>query len=506
MSNTIVHMKGINKSFRGVQVLFDIHFDLRENEVLGLVGKNGAGKSTLMQVLFGVLPVDSGTIEVFGAKRDQLKHGLKQDKNIAMIFQEFSLIPTMKVHENIFLHNLPKGRAGFLNTKRSRQSAHEILSGMLHVDIDPDEIVRNLSVAMKQTVEIAKALSEKKKIIIMDEPTSALTSEQVEHLFNVIKKLKSQGISVIFISHNLRQIFEICDRITVIKDGRNVLTSETDRIDLDTVVESITGGVLVKKEGSTPVSRTVGRAREPLLKVEDLYFGTKVRGVSFELFPGEVLGIAGLIGSGRTELLETVFGINHPEKGSIFLRGKEVEIHTPERALQNGIILIPDERQLKGLILSHTVMDNMALNILDKIKRGLFTSNKKSRIMADKLVSNLKIVSQGVEVPVSSLSGGNQQKVVFSRTFARGSTILLLDDPTLGIDIETKHEIGEMIKEYVSQGENAAVLVSSELEVIVRICSRVLVLKDGKIVHEIVNDDENVITEGELVTLVQRVQ
>jgi ribose transport system ATP-binding protein len=238
------------------------------------------------------------------------------------------------------------------------------------------------------------------------------------------------------------------------------------------------------------------------LKVEDLYFGAKVRGVSFELFPGEVLGIAGLIGSGRTELLETVFGINHPEKGRIFLKGKAIGNLTPEKALQYGIILIPDERQLKGLILSHTIMDNMALNVLDKIKSGLFTSNNKTRNIATKLAKDLKIVSQGVEVPVSSLSGGNQQKVVFSRTFARGSTILLLDDPTLGIDVETKQEIGDMIKEYVSHGGNAAVLVSSELEVIVRICSRVLVLKDGKIVREMVNDDENLITEGQLVTLV----
>jgi ribose transport system ATP-binding protein len=503
MGNSIVHMEGINKSFSGVQVLFDVHFDLKENEVLGLVGKNGAGKSTLMQVLFGVLPVDSGVITVCGKTREQLRHALKQDENIAMIFQEFSLIPTMRVHENIYLHKLPKGRIGFLDAGRSRESAREILSGMLHVNIDPDEIVERLSVAMKQTVEIAKALSEEKKIIIMDEPTSALTSDQVNHLFHVIRKLKAQRISVIFISHNLRQIFEICDRITVIKDGKNVLTSETDKIDMHTVVESITGSELERREEEEqPVSVTVGKSAEPLLRVEDLNFGTKVRGVSFELYPGEVLGIAGLIGSGRTELLETIFGINAPEKGRIFIKNKQVKNLVPEKALHHGVILIPEERQVKGLILLHTIMNNMALHVFQKIRRGLFISNKVTRQISKKLVEDLKIVTQGVEVPVSSLSGGNQQKVVFSRTFARGSKILLLDDPTLGIDVETKHEIGEMIKEYVSRGETAAVLVSSELEVIARICSRVIVIKEGKIVHELVNDDENVITEGKLVTLV----
>ena len=502
MHNSIVHMEGINKSFSGVQVLFDVHFDLRENEVLGLVGKNGAGKSTLMQVLFGVLPVDTGTIEVCGIERELARHALKQDENIAMIFQEFSLIPTMRVHENIFLHNLPKSRIGFLNSRRSRERAREILGEVLHVDIDPDEIVGNLSVAMKQTVEIAKALSEEKKIIIMDEPTSALTSNQVDHLFQVIHKLKSQGISVIFISHNLRQIFEICDRITVIKDGRNVLTSETREIDMDTVVESITGSELEKRKAVIPASATVARGREPLLKVENLYFGTKVRGVSFELYSGEVLGIAGLIGSGRTELLETIFGINTPVRGRISIKGREVKNLVPEKALYYGVILIPDERQVKGLILTHTIMNNMALHVFQRIRRGLFISNKESRCISEELSKELKIVSQGVLMPVNSLSGGNQQKVVFSRTFARGSKILLLDDPTLGIDVETKQEIGEMIKEYVSRGENAAVLVSSELEVIAKICSRVIVLKEGKIVHELVNDDKNVITESKLVMLV----
>ena len=502
MSNSIIHMEGINKSFSGVQVLFDVHFDLKKSEVLGLVGKNGAGKSTLMQALFGVLPVDSGTIEVFGKKRDQTKLGLKQDENIAMIFQEFSLIPTMKVHENIFLHNLPKNRIGFLNEKKSRERAKEILSEMLHVDIDPDETAGNLSVAMKQTVEIAKALSENKKIIIMDEPSSALTSEQVNHLFQVINKLRAQGISVIFISHNLRQIFTICNRITVIKDGRNVLTSETDKIDIDTVVEKITGSVLEKRKDKEPVSASVNKDARPLLKVEGLCFGAKVRDVSFELFPGEVLGIAGLTGSGRTEILETLFGINSPEEGTILLKGKEVKNLFPAKALQHGVILIPDERQVKGLILSHSIMNNMALHVLERIKRTLFISNKKSKNIADKLSKDLKVVSQGVDVPVSSLSGGNQQKVVFSRTFARGSSVLLLDDPTLGIDVETKHEIGNMVKEYVSTGENAAILVSSELEIIAEICNRVLILKEGTIIHEITNDANNTISEGKLVTLV----
>jgi ribose transport system ATP-binding protein len=227
-----------------------------------------------------------------------------------------------------------------------------------------------------------------------------------------------------------------------------------------------------------------------------------VRNISFDLFPGEILGIAGLTGSGRTEILETLFGVNTPDRGTIRFKGKKVKNLYPSKAIQHGVILIPDERQVKGLILTHTIMNNMALHVLEKIKRKLFISNKKSRQIAEKLSRELRLVSQGVEVPVSSLSGGNQQKVVFSRTFARGSTILLLDDPTLGIDVETKQEIGKMIKEYVSGGESAAILVSSELEIIADICSRVLVLREGEFVHEIVNDENNTITEGKLVTLV----
>lgn len=502
MSNAIIHMESINKSFNDVQVLFDVYFDLKENEVLGLVGKNGAGKSTLMQVLFGVLPVDSGTIEVFGKKRDHSKHGLRQDENIAMIFQEFSLIPTMKVHENIFLHNMPKNRLGFLDTRKSRDLATEILHKMLHIDIDPNESAGNLSVAMKQMVEIAKALSENKKIIIMDEPTSALTSEQVDRLFQVINKLRSQGISIIFISHNLRQIFEICNRITVIKDGKNVLTSETGKIDIDTVVEKITGGTLDKNKDQKPFSATADKGTRPLLQVDGLCYGTKIKDVSFDLYPGEVLGIAGLTGSGRTEILETLFGVNTPDRGTILFKGKGVKNLFPAKAIRHGVILIPDERQVKGLILDHTIMNNMALHVLKKIKQRLFISKKKGKKIAEKLSKDLQLVSQGVDVPVSSLSGGNQQKVVFSRTFARSSSILLLDDPTLGIDVETKQEIGKMVQEYVSNRKSAAILVSSELEIIAGICSRVLILREGKIVNEITNDKNETITEGKLVTLV----
>ena len=503
MGENVIEMSKINKSFSGVKVLYDVDFELKK-EVLGLVGKNGAGKSTLMKILFGVEKADSGSLKILEEQFDPTRPVKGQNRNIAMIFQEFSLIPTLTVAENVFLYNLQKNKFGLLDKNSCRKEAQKILKS-LHVKIDPDVKINELSVAEKQSVEIAKAFSEQKKILIMDEPTAALSSDQIDLLFQIIRKLKSQGISIVYISHNLRQIFEICDRIMVIKDGRNVFTCNTDETDMENVISGITGleqskiGAQIKAETS---EKKITKDITPLLKVEHLRYGNKVLDVSFALYPGEILGIAGLTGSGRTEILESIFGVNKDLSGKIIIKGEEFKKPTPKKALEKGLILIPDERQVKGLVLGHSVMHNIILPILHKLKELLFLNRKKSRTVAKELVGKLNVVTAGIDQKVVSLSGGNQQKVVLSKAISTDSNILLLDDPILGIDVESKQEIAKIIKNYVASGQSAAILVSSELEMISEVCDRVLVVRDGKVLNELQKSKGEDLSEAKLLSLV----
>jgi ribose transport system ATP-binding protein len=503
MNSYAVKMDNINKSFDGVKVLYDVGLALREGEVLGLVGKNGAGKSTLVKILYGVEAPDNGSIEVFSEKLYPMKTSYLQRQNIAMIFQELSLIPTLTVAENIFLHNLPNNKFHFLDIKKCREMASNILSS-INVHLNLDEVVENLGVADKQCVEIAKMLSQNRRILIMDEPTSALSSDQAEILFKVIRSLKEQGVSIIYISHNLRQVFEICDRIAVIRDGKNVFECKVEDAKIDNIVYAITGIETKTKINYLQSKRDKEKNRnlKPILKAQNISFSNRLHNVSFEVYPGEVLGIAGLTGSGRTELLETLYGINRLQKGSIYINGKEVTNTSPDKSLRAGLMLIPDERQTKGLVMIHSVLNNMILPVLEKVKSILFLDYKKSLNIGRNLSKELNIIIPSFHLPVSNLSGGNQQKVVLSKAIAIDSQILLLDDPILGIDVESKREIAEIIKEYVASGRRAAILVSSEMDIIADICDRVLILRDGEVISEIENNDKNPVTEEKLLSLV----
>ena len=506
-----VKMEKINKSFGDVKVLHDVNLALREGEVLGLVGKNGAGKSTLVKILYGVETPDCGSIEIFDKKLNHSETSSIQRQNIGMIFQEFSLIPTLTVAENIFLYNLPQNKFYFLDIQRCRKMATSILN-FINACINPDEVISNLSVVEKQSVEIAKALSElskSRKILIMDEPTSAFSSDQVETLFKVIKNLKKQGVSIIYISHNLRQVFKICDRISVIRNGRNVLTCAARDTNFGNVVYSMTGiETKTNKDYLQKDYLQKGQLKgrninlRPILKVKDISFSNKVHNVSFEVYPGEILGIAGLTGSGRTELLETIYGVNRLQKGSIYINEKKVLNVSPNKALRLGLMLIPDERQTKGLVMGHSVLYNIILPVLHKVKSIFFLNNKKSLDIVENLVKRLNIIVPSFYALVSNLSGGNQQKVVLSKAVARESQILLLDDPIVGIDVESKREIAKIIKEYVASGTNAAILVSSELDIIADICDKIIILRSGEVISEFKNNSENRITEEKLLALV----
>lgn len=503
-NNNVLKMNNINKSFEGVKVLHDIDLDLKKGEILGLVGKNGAGKSTLVKILYGVEKKDSGNIEILGKSLDHKENSNLQKQNIAMIFQDLSLLPNLNVSDNIYLQNLPSNKIHLLDTKKCREKANTLLE-MMEVKIKPNDLVENLSVTDKQSVEIAKALSQNKKILIMDEPTSSLSLEQVKSLFNIIKKLKQQDISIIYISHNLREVLEICDRVTILKDGRNVRTSKIANTNIEEIVYSMTGfktaeGVANKNQNY--LKKELAKTN-PILEVKNLSFGNVNNNASFNLYPGEILGIGGLAGSGRTELLETLYGAQAILKGEIYINGVKISKNSPDKAAKLSLMLIPDERQTKGLVMTSSVIDNIILSILEKLRYlGIFLNSRKSIETTKKLVNKLNIVISNFNQSVSTLSGGNQQKVVLSKAIGRDSKILLLDDPTVGIDVESKREISEIIIDYVASKEKAAILVSSEMDILANLCNRILIMKKGKIVTEIINEETNPVTEEKLLALI----
>lgn len=500
MDSIVVRMVKVNKSFSGVRVLQDVSFSLKEKEIHGLLGKNGAGKSTLMKILAGVEKQDNGFIEVFDKKIEITHQSLELHKKIAMIFQEFSLIPSLSVSDNIFLPRLPNLKFRFIPFQNFKKESSRILQ-LLGVEINPDIYVENLSVAEKQFVEIAKALTENKKILIMDEPTAALSVDQTKVLFNVMKKLNEQGVSIIYISHDIKQVFEVCDRITVLRDGKNILTIEVKNTTIKEIVENITGqGQVGKNETRFAGLQKKHQPKEPLLVVKNLKVGQRVNGVSFEVFPGEIIGIAGLTGSGRTELLESISGMVPFQDGKIIIKGKEFHHMTPQMALKAGLLLIPDERQTKGLIISHTIHNNLTLPILKNIKNLVFLNLTKSKEISKKLIETLNIITTGFDQRVDNLSGGNQQKVVLSRMFSRNLPIILLDDPTLGIDVESKKEIINLVRKYTTSGDKAVILVSSEVEVLVNTCDRVLILRKGKITNELISKGSDEISETNILS------
>lgn len=377
-------MKNISKSFNGIKVLDSVHFSVNEGEVHALMGGNGAGKSTLMKILTGVYTLDQGEIYIEGEKVSIQSPDNARKNKISMIFQEFSLIPTLTVAQNIFLTRESKTSFGLLDDKECVKKTEQLLKE-LEVDLDPNEVVGNLGVGYWQMTEIAKALSHEAKILIMDEPTASLTKKETEVLFSFINKLKAKGYSIIYISHRMDEIFKICDRITILRDGKHVATEDCKEIDLATVIQHIVGSEVDKafewKERSYSMNAT------PVLEVKRLSSGTKVKDVSFKIFPGEILGVAGLMGSGRSEMVRSIFGIDPQDSGEILVNGKKRSIKSADDAIKAGIALIPEDRRIQGLVLEHSVKENLILPILSKLKKaGLLMKRKpmKSRLVLSK--------------------------------------------------------------------------------------------------------------------------
>ena len=479
MDQPILEMKGINKAFNGITVLNDVHFSVKKGEVHALMGGNGAGKSTLMKILTGVYSADSGEILIEGKPVSIKSYDDAQKNNISMIFQEFSLIPTLTVAQNIYLTREKKTSLGLLDDKDCEKKTEKLLEE-LGVDIRPNDVVQNLGVGYWQMTEIAKALSQEAKILIMDEPTSSLTKNETEVLFSFINKLKAKGYSIIYISHRMDEIFQICDRITIMRDGRYITTEKCCETDLDTVISHIVG--MQFDQAFEWKERSYATDVPPIFEVRNLS-AEHVQDINLKIQPGEIVGIAGLMGSGRTELLRNLFGIDPIKSGDVYINGQKQSIKNPKNAIEAGLALIPEDRRMQGLVLEHSVKDNMILPILSKVKKGAFIDSKKSNEISTEFVRKLNIKTDNIFKKAGLLSGGNQQKIVLAKWLANDPTVLMLDEPTIGVDIGAKTEIVEIIRAMADNGK-AILVVSSELPELLALSDRVIVMHDGEIKKE----------------------
>jgi len=489
--NTILQLRNITKTYPGVTALDNVSLDIKKGEVHALVGENGAGKSTLIKTCTGAISPNEGEIIVEGKEFTEMTPKSSEENGISVIYQEFNLVGGLSVAENIFLGNAI--RNGIVIDRKKMIEESQKIFDQLNIDINPKTLVKNLTVGYQQIVEIAKALSKNAKILIMDEPTSTLTKTETETLFEMIDKLKSSGVTIIYISHRMDEIFKVCDRITVLRNGKNVSTKKISETSMEEVINNIVGGNM--RHSFEWVERPMAEERKVLLEVKNLQSGKRVKDVSFSLHEGEILGIAGLMGSGRSETARAIFGIDPVEKGEIYIKGQNVSINSPRDAINAGLGLVPEDRRLQGLVLGHSVKDNTILPSLKKQSKGQFVQDKKANTVVENLVSKLNIKKDDIYKTVSLLSGGNQQKVVLAKWLINDTEILILDEPTSGVDIGAKSEIIEIIREFANLGK-AVLIISSEMTELLAMSDRVIIMKEGTVINSIqrknINNEEDV--------------
>lgn len=494
MNEVIVSMQGISKSFPGVKALDNVRFELRSGEVMALLGENGAGKSTLMKILSGVYTRDAGTIEIFGKSYGDLTPKQAQAVGVAIIHQELNMCRHLTVAENMFL-----GREiykGFMldNAAMEREAARVL--GELKIDISPRQVVGDLPVSKQQMVEIAKALSTNARVLIMDEPTSALTSKEIDDLFRIIRQLRANGCGIVYISHRLEELAHIVDRVTIMRDGQYITSMNFQDVTLDEIIAHMVGREIKEK-----FPRVECEKGKKVFEVKHLNAGRMVRDVSFELYEGEIVGFAGLMGAGRTETTRAIFGVDPKESGEILLDGKPVSIRSPHDAIQAGIVLAPEDRKKDGLCTKLSIRHNIALPNLDLLCNRLgVVSTTKEDAMCDQAVDNLKIKTPNVDVDAGNLSGGNQQKVVVGKWLARNSRVVMFDEPTRGIDVAAKVEIYNLMNQLKQQGI-AVMFVSSEMPEVMGIADRIIVMCDGRITGELSARET---TQNEILTYATR--
>ncbi|MHC5225783.1 ribose ABC transporter ATP-binding protein RbsA [Ignatzschineria sp. LJL83] len=482
MNEKLLSIQEVSKAFPGVQALNKVNLNVYAGKVMALLGENGAGKSTLMKVLTGIYSKDTGKIEYLNDEVIFKNPRESQIAGIGIIHQELNLIPELSIAENIFLGREFTNRFGCINWKKMHVEA-QVLLDRLNVPYSTDTLLGELSIGGQQMVEIAKVLSYDTKVIIMDEPTDALTDTETEALFSVIRELKAEGVGIVYISHRLKEIFEICDDVTVIRDGQFVAEKPVSELMEETLIELMVGR---KLEDQYP--RLDKDAGDTILAVKDLH-ADGVNGVSFELKKGEILGIAGLMGSGRTELMKAIYGANSKSSGRVELEGKTISIRSAVEALKYGIVYISEDRKRDGLVLSMSVKENMTLSSLDLFQGMTKSLRLKEEIVAVKeYIDAFNIKTPHLEQNISLLSGGNQQKIAIAKGLMTQPKVLILDEPTRGVDVGAKKEIYDLINEFKARGLSV-ILVSSEMPEVLGMSDRILVMHEGKITAEFTHDE-----------------
>ena len=497
MSNEILlEMKEISKSFGLVKTLEGVDFCLRRGEIHALVGANGAGKSTLMKILMGIVKKDSGAIFLEGRQIDPKSPQQAAALGIASVFQELSQIPQLTVAENIFLCKEAR-KAGILTDKRKMVGEAQRIIRQYGIEIRPTDVLEHLSQASRQMAEIVKAIIAKPKLIIMDEPTSSLTQAETKILFSIISDLKQQGTSFIYITHRMDEIFQIADRVTVLRDGRFISESRVSETDFNTLVKQMVGRELELYNGAEK-TRAPGGSAEMALEVKGLCKKGMFRDISFFVRKGEILGIGGLTGSGRTELMNLIFGVSKADGGTITLNGKPIRVRSVREAMGHGIAMVPESRRRQGLILSHSISQNIALPNISKFSRFGLTNPKKISAFAEEKVKEYGIKTDDSSKLVSYLSGGNQQKVVLAKWLSTKPRLLIVDEPTVGIDIHSKAEIYEMLRKLADEGV-PVILITSDMPELLSNSDRILVMNDGKILGELTDP-----TQEEIMTMIMK--
>jgi len=485
MNSCILEMKGMKKYFYGVKALDGVDFKIRNGEVHALIGENGAGKSTLVKILAGVHQPTAGNI-IFNDKPVQFPSPqVSQQAGISAIHQEATMFLELSIAENIFMGHHIRNKSNRLLSWKEMKSKTQKLLDKLELDIHPDTKVKNLSVAQRHMVEVAKALSLNAKIVIMDEPTSALTLKEVEYLYKIIKKLKSEGKAIIFISHKFEEVFEIADYFTVLRDGKYIGEGRMADVTIDKIIQMVIGRSL---EQMYP--KLEAEQGDIILKVENLTKIGLFKNVSFELHKGEILGFFGLVGAGRSEVMQTIFGIDSKTSGDVFINGEKVNIANPSDAMNHGLAYLPEDRQIQGAILAMNVRENITLPIIDRISRHIFLDRNREFEITDKYGKHIEIKASGWEQLVEDLSGGNQQKVVLAKWIATKPRILIMDEPTKGIDVATKATVHNFISELAKNGV-AIILISSELPEILGMSNNVIVMHEGVITAKFTREEAN---------------
>ena len=480
----VLELEHIRKEYPGVVALKDVTLQLRPGEVLGLIGENGAGKSTLIKCCSGAVIPTSGKIKVNGKEFDRMTPQLAAENGIAIIYQEFNNVGELSAAENLFLGR--PIRNGIMIDRRAMEEEAAKAFDQLQIKINPRELVKNLSVGYQQMIEIAKAIQQNAKVLIMDEPSAPLTNNEVENMFKVVELLREQGVSIIYISHRLEEIFRLSDRIEVIRDGEYVTTLITPQATVDELIKLMVGREMTQKY---PTRKPCIDYNNVLLELKDVC-GNGDENMSLKIHAGEVLGLGGLVGAGRTELAEVIFGSKPKESGQIILKGKEINPKSPREAIDLGIALVPEDRKRHGALLTNSIKNNINMPIYERISKASVINSSVEKSNAEKYRKDIQIKCPSINMLVKNLSGGNQQKVILGKWLAADSQLIIFDEPTRGIDVGAKYEIYKLINDLVESGRSV-LMISSEMEELIGMSDRIIVLAEGKMTGELQKDEFN---------------